>query len=165
MANVTILPVTEEPEERIERALLDILASVCTIRVDGALAPVEVGDVKHYTEDTFVSVLVDLASQDLDLSQPATFVTLTAFVTVRVSSADDADGALFRDECRRVRAALVSLTGDECERLGDDALSVDGMTLDSTSTSFESGDDPISTKTYTATLHCRAIHNTNNEQE
>jgi len=167
MSEITIIPITAEPEETIEVALCGILANSCTIPVEGALTPATEGTVKRLSSDTFVSVMVDLSSQDLDQRVPATFITLTANVSVHYALADDADGSSYRDELRKVRAALVSLTGDGCSALTTEAVAVDGFVINSTSTSFEAGDDPVNTKTYTATVHCRVLNtqtDTTNEE-
>jgi len=163
MSEITIIPITAEPEETIEIALCGILANACTIPVEGALTPATEGTVKRLSSDTFVSIMVDLASQDLDQSVPATFLTLTANVAVHYALADDADGSSYRDELRKVRAALVSLTGDGCAALTTEAVAVDGFVINSTMTSFEAGDNPVNTKTYTATVHCRVLQPTVDE--
>jgi len=160
MSEITIIPITAEPEETIEVALCGILANACTIPVEGALTPATEGTVKRLSSDTFISVMVDLASQDLDQLSPAMFITLTANVAVHYALADDADGSSYRDECRRCRAALVALTGDGCAALTTASVAVDGFVINSTTTSFEAGDNPVNTKTYTATVHCRVLQTT-----
>ena len=72
--------------------------------------------------------------------------------------ADDPNAAKFRDECRRVRAALLSLTGDDCANLGADGFACDEFMIDSTSTTFEGGDNPCNVKTYSATVKGRIIN-------
>ena len=144
-----------EPEEAVEAALCALLASVCTIEVEGALTPASEGTVKSLSVDTFVSVVVDQQSQDMDFVGRRVPHTYRAQIAVRYSCADDENAAKFRDECRRVRSALVSLTGDNCTNLGADGFSCDAFVIDSTSTSFEGGENPCNVKTYSATLKGR----------
>lgn len=147
-----------EPEEVVETSLRGILSAVLDMRVEGALNPAEKGEVKSFNEETYASVKVDLASQDFDGPTTADMLTLSAVIGIRVAMDDDATGFVFRDQCRKCRAALVSLTGDECERLGGETLAVDGFMVDSTSTDFEDGDSPSKIKTYTATVKCRVLN-------
>ena len=157
MADANNTKYTAEPEERIEAALIVILATHCTVAVEGALTPADEGSVRTI-DDSIVSVVVDQQSQDLDFRGPRVPHTYRAQVTVRYSIADDPSAAKFREECRRVRAALLSLTGDDCANLGADGFACDEFMIDSTSTTFEGGDNPCNVKTYSATVKGRIIN-------
>lgn len=157
MQTDTATPDYREPEEILEQSLAAALSSAVAIPVEGAITPATAGTVKRLSSDTFVSVVVDLASQDGDITEPVTFLTLNVSVSVHFALADDASGTAFRDECRRVRAALVALTGKGCAALNADGLAVDGFILATTATTFEGGDNPTNVKTYTATASCRAF--------
>ena len=158
MADANNTKYTAEPEERIEAALVAILAAHCTVAVEGALTPSDEGSVRTIDDDSLVSVVVDQQSQDLDFRGPRVPHTYRAQVSVRYSMADDPNAAKFREECRRVRAALLSLTGDDCANLGADAFACDEFMIDSTSTTFEGGDNPCNVKTYSATVKGRIIN-------
>ena len=158
MADANNTKYTAEPEERIEAALVAILATHCTVAVEGALTPSDEGSVRTIDDDSLVSVVVDQQSQDLDFRGPRVPHTYRAQVSVRYSMADDPNAAKFRDECRRVRAALLSLTGDDCANLGADGFACDEFMVDSTSTTFEGGDNPCNVKTYSATVKGRIIN-------
>ena len=158
MADANNTKYTAEPEERIEAALVAILATHCTVAVEGALTPSDEGSVRTIDDDSLVSVVVDQQSQDLDFRGPRVPHTYRAQITVRYSIADDPNAAKFRDECRRVRAALLSLTGDDCANLGADGFACDEFMIDSTSTIFEGGDNPCNVKTYSATVKGRIIN-------
>lgn len=158
MADANNTKYTAEPEERIEAALVAILATHCTVSVDGALTPADEGSVRTIDDDSLVSVVVDQQSQDLDFRGPRVPHTYRAQVSVRYSMADDPNAAKFREECRRVRAALLSLTGDDCANLGADGFACDEFMVDSTSTIFEGGDNPCNVKTYSATVKGRIIN-------
>ena len=158
MADANNTKYTAEPEERIEAALVAILATHCTVAVEGALTPSDEGSVRTIDDDSLVSVVVDQQSQDLDFRGPRVPHTYRAQVNVRYSMADDPNAAKFRDECRRVRAALLSLTGDDCANLGADGFACDEFMIDSTSTTFEGGDNPCNIKTYSATVKGRIIN-------
>ena len=158
MADANNTKYTAEPEERIEAALVAILAAHCTVAVEGAMTPSDAGSVRAFDCDTFVSVVVDQQSQDLDFRGPRVPHTYRAQVTVRYSIADDPSAAKFREECRRVRAALLSLTGDDCVDLGADGFACDEFMVDSTSTTFEGGENPCNVKSYTATLRGRVTN-------
>jgi len=148
---------TPEPEELLEAKLATLLAASCTIPVEGMFTPASVGTVKNLTADTFVGIKVDQTSQDGDYVYRAPF-TYSANVTVHYALADNASGSYFRDECRRVRAALLALTGDGCAALDvADAFSCGEFMLDSTSSNFEGGDNPTNTKSYSATIKGRII--------
>ena len=149
---------TAEPEERIEAALVAILATHCTVAVEGALTPSDEGSVRTIDDDSLVSVVVDQQSQDLDFRGNRVPHTYRAQVSIRYSMADDPNAAKFREECRRVRAALLSLTGDDCENLGAAGFACDEFMIDSTSTTFEGGDNPCNVKTYSATVKGRIIN-------
>ena len=158
MADANNTKYTAEPEERIEAALIAILAAHCTVAVEGALTPSDEGSVRTIDDDSLVSVVVDQQSQDLDFRGPRVPHTYRAQVSVRYSMADDPNAAKFREECRRVRAALLSLTGDDCANLGADGFACDEFMIDSTSTTFEGGDNPCNVKTYSATVKGRIIN-------
>ena len=157
MADANNIKYTAEPEERIEAALVAILATHCTVAVEGALMPADEGRVRTI-DDSLVSVVVDQASQDLDFRGPRVPHTYRAQVTVRYSIADDPNAAKFRDECRRVRSVLTAMTGDGCLDLGADGFACDEFMVDSTSTTFEGGENPCNVKSYTATLRGRVTH-------
>lgn len=158
MADENNTKYTAEPEERIEAALVAILATHCTVAVEGALTPSDEGSVRTIDDDSIVSVVVDQQSQDLDFRGPRVPHTYRAQVSVRYSMADDPSAAKFREECRRVRAALLSLTGDDCKNLGAAGFACDEFMIDSTSTTFEGGDNPCNIKTYSATVKGRIIN-------
>ena len=158
MADANNTKYTAEPEERIEAAIVAILATHCTVAVEGAMTPSDAGSVRAFDCDTFVSVVVDQQSQDLDFRGNRVPHTYRAQITVRYSIVDDPNAAKFRDECRRVRAALISLTGDDCANLGADGFACDEFMVDSTSTIFEGGDNPCNVKTYSATVKGRIIN-------
>ena len=158
MADANNTKYTAEPEERIEAAIVAILAAHCTVAVEGALTPSDEGSVRTIDDDSLVSVVVDQQSQDLDFRGPRVPHTYRAQVIVRYSMADDPNAAKFREECRRVRAALLSLTGDDCANLGADGFACDEFMIDSTSTTFEGGDNPCNVKTYSATVKGRIIN-------
>ena len=158
MADANNTKYTAEPEERIEAALVAILATHCTVAVEGALTPSDEGSVRTIDDDSLVSVVVDQQSQDLDFRGNRVPHTYRAQVSIRYSMADDPNAAKFRDECRRVRAALLSLTGDDCANLGADGFACDEFIIDSTSTTFEGGDNPCNVKTYSATVKGRIIN-------
>lgn len=158
MADANNIKYTAEPEERIEAAIVAILAAHCTVAVEGALTPSYEGTARTIDGDSLVSVVVDQASQDLDFRGPRVPHTYRAQVSVRYSMADDPSAAKFREECRRVRAALLSLTGDDCANLGAAGFACDEFMIDSTSTTFEGGDNPCNVKTYSATVKGRIIN-------
>lgn len=158
MADANNIKYTAEPEERIEAALVAILAAHCTVAVEGALTPADDGSVRTIDDDSLVSVVVDQQSQDLDFRGNRVPHTYRAQVSIRYSMADDPNAAKFREECRRVRAALLSLTGDDCANLGADGFACDKFMIDSTSTTFEGGDNPCNVKTYSATVKGRIIN-------
>ena len=158
MADANNTKYTAEPEERIEAALVAILATHCTVAVEGALMPADEGSVRTIDDDSLVSVVVDQQSQDLDFRGPCVPYTYRAQVSVRYSMADDPSAEKFREECRRVRAALLSLTGDYCKNLGAAGFACDKFMIDSTSITFEGGDNPCNIKTYSATVKGRIIN-------
>lgn len=154
MANDTI-DIQAEPEERIEVALIAKLAPFCTLQILGALTPADEGEVKSEDGDSMISVMVDQVSQDLDFRGPRVPHTYRAQITVRCSQSDDGSVRAFRDECRRVRTMLTALTGDNCVNLGADGFACDAFVIDSTSTTFEGGENPCNVKTYSATVKGR----------
>ena len=158
MADANNTKYTAEPEERIEAALVAILATHCTVAVEGALTPSDEGSVRTIDDDSLVSVVVDQQSQDLDFRGNRVPHTYRAQVSIRYSMADDPNAAKFREECRRVRSALLELTGDDCVDLGADGFACDEFMIDSTSTTFEGGDNPCNIKTYSATVKGRIIN-------
>ena len=158
MADANNTKYTAEPEERIEAAIVAILAAHCTVAVEGALTPADEGSVRTIDDDSLVSVVVDQQSQDLDFRGNRVPHTYRAQVSIRYSMADDPNAAKFREECRRVRAALLSLTGDDCANLGAAGFACDEFMIDSTSTTFEGGDNPCNIKTYSATVKGRIIN-------
>ena len=158
MADANNTKYTAEPEERIEAALVAILATHCTVAIEGALTPADEGSVRTIDDDSLVSVVVDQQSQDLDFRGNRVPHTYRAQVSIRYSMADDPNAAKFREECRRVRAALLSLTGDDCANLGAAGFACDEFMIDSTSTTFEGGDNPCNIKTYSATVKGRIIN-------
>ena len=158
MADANNTKYTAEPEERIEAAIVAILAAHCTVAVEGALTPSDEGSVRTIDDDSLVSVVVDQQSQDLDFRGPRVPHTYRAQVSIHYSMADDPSAAKFREECRRVRAALLSLTGDDCVDLGADGFACDEFMVDSTSTTFEGGENPCNVKSYTATLRGRVTN-------
>ena len=147
-----------EPEERIEAAIVALLLRYCTVTVEGALTPSAEGTARTIDGDSLVSVVVDQASQDLDFRGPRVPHTYRAQVTVRYSIADDPNAVKFRDECRRVRTMLTALTGDNCVDLGADGFACDAFVIDSTSTTFDGGENPCNVKTYSATVKGRIIN-------
>ena len=158
MADANNTKYTAEPEERIEAAIVAILAAHCTVAIEGALTPSDEGSVRTIDDDSLVSVVVDQQSQDLDFRGPRVPHTYRAQVSVRYSMADDPNAAKFREECRRVRAAILSLTGDDCTNLRADGFACDEFMIDYTSTTFEGGDNPCNVKTYSATVKGRIIN-------
>lgn len=142
----------KEPEEIIEARLIELVqGAISDVDVIGALSPVPDGEQK-LSPDTYVSVIVDLSSQDLDWRGGNVPCSFSARLTVHYANADDATGCGFRDTCRSVRAALFALTGDGCEGLNADDFKCDQFTLDSTSTVDEMSEIGGMAKTYNATL-------------
>lgn len=156
------ITIYREPEEAIEAALCALLADSCTIGVEGALTPATEGAVKRLSGDTFISVAVDQASQDMDFVGRNAPHTYRAVIAVHYALADDPNAGRFRDECRRVRSALASLLGDNCGNLGADGFACDEFMLDSTSTTFDGGDNPCNVKTYSATVKGRTTQTESN---
>lgn len=142
----------KEPEEIIEARLIKLMQGVLAdVDVIGALSPVPDGEQKQ-SPDTYVSVFVDLSSQNLDWRGGNVPCSFSARLTVHYANADDATGCGFRDTCRAVRTALFALTGDGCEDLNADGFKCDQFTLDSTSTIDEMSEVGGMAKTYNATL-------------
>lgn len=158
MEDANNIQYVSEPEERIEEALVAVLSAHCNATVEGALTPAAKGTARTVDCDSLVSVVVDQASQDLDFRGHRVPYTYRVQVNVRYSMADDPNAEKFRDECRRVRSALLSLTGDDCDSLGADGFACDAFVIDSTSTTFEGGDNPCNVKTYSATVKGRIIN-------
>lgn len=145
----------KEPEEIVEARIVALIAaSMPHVQVVGALAPVDEGQ-KH-SDDTSVSVFVDLAEQTIDFIGPNVPLVLSVRATVHFANADEATGAGFRDACRALRAALLPLLGDGCAALDGDGFSCDAFVLNSTATSFDADAEPGGmAKTYTATVNGR----------
>ncbi|MCR5839886.1 MAG: hypothetical protein K6G94_09680 [Kiritimatiellae bacterium] len=145
-----------EPEEIIEQHIVSLFAGYAlAVPVFGALQPSSQGTEK-VAPDTHISVAVDLAAQNHDWTGPNVPCDYTASIVVHVADADDPTGALFRDVCRAVRAALSTLMGDGCAALDGDGFACDAFVFDNTVTSRESlGDFSEFTKTYTATVKGR----------
>ena len=142
----------KEPEEIIEARLIELVQGVLSdVDVIGAISPVPDGEQKQ-SPDTYVSVFVDLSSQNLDWRGGNVPCSFSARLTVHYANADDATGCGFRDTCRSVRNALFALTGDGCESLNTDGFKCDQFTLDSTSTVDEMAEIGGMAKTYNATL-------------
>lgn len=155
-----------EPEEVLESHLVALLeGAVGGVEVIGALAPSAPGTEKT-APDTHISVSVDLASQHIDWQGPGVPCTYSVAVSVRVAEADDPNGALFRDTCRAVRAALAALLGEGCVELDGDGFSCDAFVLGSTQTARESTDDYSRfAKTYNATVSGRFTTPPNQEEK
>ena len=142
----------KEPEEIIESRLIELVqGALSDVDVIGALSPVPDGEQK-LSPDTYISVIVDLSSQDLDWRGGNVPCSFSARITVHYANADDATGCGFRDTCRAVRAALFALTGDGCIDLNADGFQCDEFILDSTSTVDEMSEIGGMAKTYNATL-------------
>jgi hypothetical protein len=143
----------KEPEEIIEVRLIELMQSVLSdVDVIGALSPVSDGEQKQ-SPDTYVSIFVDLSSQNLDWRGGNVPCSFSVRLTVHYANADDATGCGFRDTCRSVRTALFVLTGDGCEGLNADGFKCDQFTLDSTSTALDQeSENGGMDKTYNATL-------------
>ena len=152
-----------EPEETIEAKLISALAAaVPAVDVIGALSAVPEGEQK-LSADTYISVFVDVASQDLDWRGPHVPFTYSARVTVHYAHADDATGVGFRDTCRAVRAALSPLLGDGCAALSGDGFACDEFILNTTQTAMDTDAETGGmAKTYTFTISGRSSEvNTN----
>ena len=143
----------KEPEEIIEARMIELVQSALPdVDVIGALSPVPDGEQKQ-SPDTYVSVFVDLSSQNLDWRGAKVPCTFSARITVHYANADDATGCAFRDTCRSVRSALFALAGDACVGLNADGFKCDQFILDSTSTALDQElDSGGMAKTYNATI-------------
>lgn len=152
-----------EPEETIEVQMIELLRGVISdMDVLGALSPVPDGEQKQ-SPDTYVSVFVDLASQNLDWRGAGVPCSYSVRVTVHYANADDATGAGFRDACRKVRTVLVALTGDGCSGLDAHGFTCDAFQLDTTQTSIDTeSENGGMAKSYTATVTGR--YTTNNKE-
>ena len=155
-----------EPEELLEGRFVALLSAAApSVDVLGALAPVPEGEQKK-SPDTYISVFVDLASQDLDWQGPGVPCAWSLRVTVHYAFADDATGAGFRDICRAVRSALTPLLGDGCAALSGDGFECDAFTLESTATALDRDSEAGGmAKTYTATLNGRFTPQTEQPEE
>lgn len=145
-----------EPEEIIEAHLITILAAaVPSMDVVGALSAVPSGEQK-LSADSYISVFVDVASQQIDWRGPGVPFTYSARVTIHFANADDASGAGFRDSCRSVRSALAPLLGDGCSALDGGGFSCDEFILDSTQTAMDADAETGGmAKTYSFTISGR----------
>lgn len=145
----------KEPEEIVEARIVALLsAALPSVQVVGALTPV--ADDPRRSDDTFVSVFVDLAEQSLDFIGPNVPLALSVRATVHFADADDPTGAGFRDACRAFRSALLPLLGDGCGALGGDGFLCDAFVLNSTSTAFDADAELGGmAKTYSATVSGR----------
>jgi hypothetical protein len=150
-----------EPEETIEAKIIAILATaVPTVDVIGALSPVSEGEQKQ-SPDTYISVFVDVASQNLDWRGAHVPFTFSVRVTIHYANADDATGTSFRDTCRAVRTALIALSGDGCAALSGDGFSCDEFMLSSTQTAMDTDADTGGmAKTYNFTISGRTATTT-----
>lgn len=154
-----------EPEEIIEAHLIAIIAAAApAVDVLGALSAVPEGEQK-LSADTYISVFVDIASQDLDWRALNVPFTYSARVTVHYANADDASGAGFRDACRAVRTATAPILGDGCTALDGDGFSCDEFRLASTQTAMDADAETGGmAKTYTFTISGRTLEvNTTNQ--
>ena len=147
-----------EPEEIVEAKIVALLAAAGVgIDVIGALAPAP-GHTEKKSPDTYISVFVDMSSQDMDWRGPGVPCTYSVRIGVHVSNADDKNGAMFRNVCRAVRGALAALTGDGCGTLGGDGFRCNAFVLGETQTALESFADSFGmAKTYNATVRGRYI--------
>ena len=145
-----------EVEEIIEAKLVELLAAALPgWNVIGALSPAADGEVKQ-SPDTYISVFVDQASQDLDWRGPGVPCAYSARVNVYFSTADDATGAIFRNACRAVRDTLTTLLGDGCSGLDCDGFSCDAFRIDTTATQqIMYADHGGMFKSYNATVNGR----------
>ena len=143
----------KEPEVIIEAKLTALLAAaVPALDVVGALELCEPGDMKIAAHSN-VSVVVDLASQDIDFAGPNIPCSYSVRVGVNVTFDVDKDGSIFRDATRSVRAALSTLMGDRCAALDGDGFSCDAFVMGPTQTSIAAADGSgAMSKNYTATL-------------
>lgn len=156
---------TPEPEETIEAnaiALLD--AAEPGFAVVGALQAAPDG-VEKLSPLSCINVTADVASQNMDWTGPGCPCTYTLRVTVQVAYADDKNGALFRNTCRKVRGVFNALTGDGCAALSGDGFFCDSLLLDNTNTSNAAVGDGVSNyKLYSATVTGRFIPPPENEE-
>ena len=114
MADANNTKYTAEPEERIEAALVAILATHCTVAIEGALTPADEGSVRTIDDDSLVSVVVDQQSQDLDFRGNRVPHTYRAQVSIRYSMADDpnaASAAASAPPFSRSRATIARISG------------------------------------------------------
>lgn len=155
-----------EPEEIVERRIVaNLAASLPGWKVLGKLVPAPEGEMRE-VPDTCVIVSADVASQNMDWCGPGVPCTYRAKVEVRCSAADDRTGAMFRNVCRTVRAALQSLFGDRCAALDGEGFECDSFVLGSTNTPTEDrGESAAETKTYTAAVVGRFNPQTGKETE
>ena len=154
-----------EPEELIEAKLIAILsAAVPSVDVVGALSPAPEGELKQ-SPDTYISVFVDIDSQNIDFTGPGIPCTYSVRIVVHYANADDKSGAFFRDTCRAVRATFNPLLGDGCATLDGDGFECDSFRIAGTSTVPEmSSADGGMSKTYKATVVGRYIEPSSNEE-
>ena len=140
-----------EPEEIIERHVASLLsAALPGWDIVGALAADEEGEKR--VPETCVLVTADMTSQRLDWRGAGVPCDYTVRTEVRCSCADDGSGAIFRDACRAVRAALEQLLGDGCSGLDGDGFECDAFLLAPTSTDAAPSDGSGMRKQYSASL-------------
>ena len=155
-AGTPATPARAEPEEIVEARVVALLSNALPgWDVIGALAPAPDGDTKRIP-DTCVFVTADVSSQGLDWRGPGVPCGYTVRTEVRCSDAEDGNGAVFRDTCRAVRAALETLLGDGCSGLDGDGFECDSFLLAPTATGTARDDDGMR-KTYSAALTGRYI--------
>ena len=144
-----------EPEEIIESNIINTLSAAnMPLEIIGALSPANRGEEKT-APISHISVACDLDSQDLDFRAGTPF-SWSVRISVFCSFADDASGALFRNTCRAVRAAIHHLLGDGCSAISDNGFSCDAFLMSSTSTNLYSADESGGMeKTYNATIRGR----------
>lgn len=75
--------------------------------------------------------------------------TYTATIGVRIAQADSKSGSNFVKICRQIRQSIDLMLGDGCDRLSQGGFFCDSVTLESTATEFDGGDNPINIKSYT----------------
>ena len=147
-----------EPEELIETKLVAIIAQALpAFSVEGTIAPGLAGDVKT-CDDSYVNVKVDQNEPLLHSKTPLTPTSYAVTVAVHCTFADDKDGNLFRDTCRKVRDALNHLQGDGCALVTSEAWRCDDFVIDSTKTDLEeseSGEGMV--KNYNCTIWGKAL--------
>lgn len=154
-----------DAEEIIEQKIVEAIAAVVSIPVDGLLTPAPEG-VAKFLPGSNISVAVDLDGQQADRRGPGSTFAWLVQVVVRVDRSADKNGALFAETCRRVKRVLLDRTGDLCAALSEATaqLYCDGFMLGATQTRLDDSTDGGSVvKVFTANLTGR--HNTNPRTE